>query len=212
MRSRVTRPQQDARRLLLLVQLACLPTRHGISRTAARVTAVGLDCAPSRPVRLRRLGRLPCFDYGGSCRYLLTFCKDNRRPAFSDGEVVSAVLLQLRHHAAVRNFAVLAYCFMPDHLHVLVAGTATDACLPAFVAAFKQASGHGHVKMRRQRLWQSGYQDRVLRGEESTEPVIRYILANPVRAGIAQRPADYPHSGSDLFPAEKLTWEDPTQG
>lgn len=101
---------------------------------------------------------------------------------------------------------------MPDHVHLLVAGTAADACLPSFVAGFKQASGHGYVGMRRERLRQSGYQDRVLRGEETTEPVIRYILANPVRAGLVQHPADYPHSGSDLFPAEKITWEDPTQG
>jgi hypothetical protein len=54
------------------------------------------------------------------------------------------------------------------------------------------------------RLWQPGYYDRVLREEEATPAVVRYIVENPVRAGIVKSPGDYPHWGSDSFTRGQL--------
>ncbi|MGE8112423.1 transposase [Pseudomonas sp. NPDC086566] len=42
-------------------------------------------------------------------------------------------------------------------------------------------------------VWQSGYQDRALRREESMVHVARYIVANPLRAGLVRSVRDYPH-------------------
>ena len=46
---------------------------------------------------------------------------------------------------------------------------------------------------------QEGYHDWVLRTEQRTEDVIRYVLENPVRARLVEKPEDYPFSGS-VFP------------
>ena len=54
------------------------------------------------------------------------------------------------------------------------------------------------------RLWQSGYFERVLRDEEDAHDVARYILQNPLRAGLVATPQDYPFLGSALVSTEQL--------
>jgi hypothetical protein len=44
----------------------------------------------------------------------------------------------------------------------------------------------------------------VLRSEEHTLDVVRYILANPIRAGLAKNLNEYPFSGSRVFSSEQL--------
>ena len=46
--------------------------------------------------------------------------------------------------------------------------------------------------------------DRVLRADEDTVSVVRYILENPLRAGLVTRPEDYPYSGSSTYSIEAL--------
>ena len=41
-------------------------------------------------------------------------------------------------------------------------------------------------------LWQDGYFDRVLRRDDDSTVVVRYMLENPVRAGLARQPEDHP--------------------
>jgi hypothetical protein len=53
-------------------------------------------------------------------------------------------------------------------------------------------------------LWQRYGFERVLRSDEATPIVARYTIANPVRAGLAQSPADYPFWGSFLYTREQL--------
>ena len=40
-------------------------------------------------------------------------------------------------------------------------------------------------------LWQRGYHDHALRKDEDIKDVARYIVANPVRAGLVARVGDY---------------------
>jgi len=42
------------------------------------------------------------------------------------------------------------------------------------------------------RLWQPGFHDRALRREQDLQPLARYIVANPLRAGLVKRLGDYP--------------------
>jgi len=45
-------------------------------------------------------------------------------------------------------------------------------------------------------LWQRSYFEHVLRDDEDPFQVARYILDNPVRAGLVQSPENYPFLGS----------------
>ena len=103
--------------------------------------------------------------------------------------------LQFAHVAASNDFDVLAYCFMPDHLHLLVKGKTQDADLRVFVSTAKQRAAYVARTFIRGRLWQPGYFDRILRDEDDAYAVIKYIRDNPVRAGLVQAADDYPFSG-----------------
>jgi hypothetical protein len=68
----------------------------------------------------------------------------------------------------------------------------------------KQKSGFDFKKTRRAPLWQDGYYDRILRSDEQTIVVARYILDNPARAGLAARFDRYPFSGSNRYTMQQL--------
>ncbi|MCH7747433.1 MAG: transposase [Acidobacteria bacterium] len=155
---------------------------------------------------VRRPGRAAGFAYLGAHTYLVTCCTYARRRYFARTATARQVLSQIRQAAGAWHLAVLAYCLMPDHLHLVVQGTRADANLQGFVSSFKQRSGFDHARTTDTRLWQAGYHDRVLRRDESVLTTIAYVLNNPVRARIVQRPEDYLWSGSDQYTMdERLT-------
>jgi len=147
---------------------------------------------PKRP-------RLAAALYVGLQRYLLTFCTAHRRCLFVEPELVDLVLAQILQASDGHGMAILAYCFMPDHLHLLVEGCSEAADARAFVHLAKQRSGHAVGKRYGVRLWQPSYHDRVLRDDDATLSVARYVLENPVRGGLAASPLDYPFCGSCRF-------------
>ena len=147
--------------------------------------------------------RLDAFDYIGFYRYHIRIATWNRVRHFTDREVALMARERLLTFAATYHIAINAYCFMPDHVHLLLAGKWPAAHLKMFVGAWKQNTGYAFTRMRTgSRLWQPSYFERVLREIEGNETVARYILENPVRAGLAERIGEYPYAwcvwGCDL--------------
>lgn len=96
---------------------------------------------------------------------------------------------------------------MPDHLHLLVEGEHGQADCLRFIAGAKQYSGFHFAREFRTRLWQRYGFERVLRPDEPSAIVARYILENPVRAGLTTRVEDYPFVGSLKYSlAELMEW------
>ena len=85
---------------------------------------------------------------------------------------------------------------MPDHFHALLEGTTDGSDLRECVRQFKQRSSCAWKHAHGTALWQRGYWERVLRSDEHTITVARYILDNPVRARLVKAPEAYPFSGS----------------
>jgi putative transposase len=152
----------------------------------------------------RKRLRLATFDYRGIHRYSVTFCTFERRSLFTEEALVNDVLLQIMRAASAQQVAILAYCFMPDHVHMLVAGTRPDSDIRRFLTLAKQLSGYWFKRTHRRSLWQRSAWERVLRAEDNTSATIRYILANPVRAGLVKEPMDYRFSGSLVWSGEAL--------
>jgi putative transposase len=148
--------------------------------------------------------RLAHFDYRGFHRYFLTFCTEQRRQHFTRPDVVLTVLAQFRRCAARHGIRLTAYCFMPDHLHALVEGASETADARAFIAAGRQASGYACRHLVTGRLWQHAGYERVLRREDATLAIARYVIENPVRAGLVCSPTDYPWSGSDCYTMDEI--------
>ncbi len=139
--------------------------------------------------------RLDAFDYAGFYRYHVRVATWNRLRHFADPEVARISGERLLTFAMTSQFAVNAYCFMPDHAHLLLAGKSVNARLRVFLAAWKQSTGYAFARSTAgKRLWQPSYFERVLREAEGNETVARYILENPLRAGLARHIGEYPHA------------------
>jgi REP-associated tyrosine transposase len=163
------------------------PRRYIESLTASRWLTLSFE---------RKNIRLPAESYCGQRLFFVTLCFHNRRRFGANPLVARWIIQRLRKHAAACEFLVHAYCVMPDHVHVLVAGSADSSNLAKFVEAFKQDTAVEFERRTGHRLWQGKYYDRILRAAESAERVAWYIWMNPVRNGICRAPADYPFLGS----------------
>lgn len=81
---------------------------------------------------------------------------------------------------------------MPDHVHLLVQGRRDDASLFRFMKAWKQQTGFEYTRRHGRRLWQVGFYDHIMRTEENVLKHAKYIVGNPVRAGLAKAVGEYP--------------------
>ncbi len=145
-------------------------------------------------MKLRKSPRLAHFDYVGQFAYSLTLVTRDRAPLFTDQSIVDVTLHCLTRSCTRHGFSLHAYCFIPDHLHVLLSGRGRSS-LQAFVHHFKQLSGYRYKREHGAHLWQISYYDHVLRGDEDLLTAASYIWDNPVRAGLVQSRTEYPFSG-----------------
>lgn len=160
----------------------------------------------------KRPERLKGFTYIGCCRYSLTFCTHFRGHVFVDAQVVDLVLLQILRAAGEEEFSVLAYCFMPDHVHLLVQGNSESSDARRLIKAAKQYAGYAYSQKYSQKLWQPWGFERVLRDDEASFAVARYVVENPVRAGLAKTVAEYPFVGSQVYELKDLVESLPQTG
>ena len=124
--------------------------------------------------------------------YLLTAIVLNRQPLFHDFKSGRLVVDALKT-AEQEGFATsLAWVVMPDHFHWLI--ELQNIQLPSLMARTKSriAVTLNRSAGRQGPVWQHGYHDRAIRKEEDLQAVARYIVANPLRAGLVERVGDYP--------------------
>ena len=115
----------------------------------------------------RRPGRIRGFSYIGLHRYSVTICTHLRNPTFVAGESIEPVLTTIRQCGVAFGFAIHAYCFMPDHLHIVIAATDERADFQRFMANWKQRTGYQFKRRTGELLWQESYFDHVLRDDET---------------------------------------------
>lgn len=145
-------------------------------------------------MRLRKSPRLADFSYQGSFVYNLTFVTRKRQPFFRSADVVQTCLDALTMACERYGIGTIAFCFMPDHLHLLLAGR-DGSSLGHFARHFKQLSGYHFKRTHGAGLWQISYYDHVVRREEDVQQIAAYIWDNPLRAGLVENRLDYSYSG-----------------
>lgn len=96
------------------------------------------------------------------------------------------ILINVMHRQP--DARTLAYVVMPDHPHWLLQ-LVGDADLSRTVQSIKSISAHEIGRP----IWQSSFYDHALRKDEDMQSLARYIIANPLRAGLVNRIGDYPH-------------------
>ena len=124
--------------------------------------------------------------------YLLTTVTRSRNRWFDDfwlGCVASRAIVQPR---LWQDSELLAWVLMPDHLHVLVQLGCGDS-LPRVAQRIKSVISLEVGRLTESGgIWQHGYHDRAIRAEECLRDVGRYVVYNPVRAGLVRSVSAYP--------------------
>lgn len=109
------------------------------------------------------------------------------------------VCIRVVDAASACAFDLLVYTVMPDHLHILAGGTSENADALAFVKRLKQTTSYNFIRHGGgRRLWQQSFFDHVLRRDENAMAIARYIVENPVRAGLCESAEDWVYTGGTL--------------
>ncbi|MGV8886475.1 MAG: REP-associated tyrosine transposase [Pseudomonas sp.] len=135
-----------------------------------------------------RIGR-----YGEQNRiYLLTANTLKREPVFKDYALGRLVVHQFKQTQDQGFADSLAFVVMPDHFHWLI--QLQKGSLAQLMCQVKSLSTRwiNAANGRAGSLWQQSFHDHALRREEDLVKLARYVVANPLRAGLVEKLGDYP--------------------
>jgi putative transposase len=99
----------------------------------------------------------------------------------------------LRGYVAERRFALHDFVVMPDHIHLLIA--VRDKM--TIEKAMQLIKGRFSFRLKRElgylgEVWQPGFSEVRVDDEGSLQRHKEYIARNPVKAGLANAPGEYP--------------------
>lgn len=117
-----------------------------------------------------------------------------REPIFvddADRHMFMAFLAQTVHR---HRWTCLAYCLMTNHFHLLVSLSTANLSKGMhrlnglYARRFNERHGHvGHV-------FEARFASSAIQTEEHLLDAMRYVVLNPIRAGLCRDPADWPWS------------------
>jgi putative transposase len=125
--------------------------------------------------------------------YLITTVTHRLLPILRDLWCCRRLIAELRASDALGWSTTWAFVVMPDHLHWLMALGGAD--LSRVVLRVKSRSAIAIHRLRGETgpLRQKGFHDHAVPGDEDMRALARYVVANPVRAGLVRSVRESPH-------------------
>jgi len=123
--------------------------------------------------------------------------RGNRRQTtfFTDDDYRTYIDL-LRQASAHSGTAVLAYCLMPNHVHLLLVPTHEDGLRAAIAEAHRRYTRHVNAREGwRGHLWQERFHSFVM-DDAHLAAALPYVEMNPVQAGLCKHAEDWPWSSA----------------
>jgi REP element-mobilizing transposase RayT len=120
--------------------------------------------------------------------YLITIVTKSRARLFAQHEMAATASKCFYDKTIICHAETLAFVVMHDHIHWLMQLKET--------ASLSEAVRRYKAKVSRLfggRIWQHGFHDHALRAEEDIIGVARYLVANPLRAGLCDKIGNYPY-------------------
>jgi REP element-mobilizing transposase RayT len=126
--------------------------------------------------------------------FITTVLAQREQRLFADLSLARVVISEMRRLHEAEVLHSLAWVVMPDHVHWLFQ-LGDLVTLSTAMKAFKARSAQrlNEKLVRSGPIWQKAYYDHALRGDEDMQGIARYIVGNPLRAGLVDRIGDYPH-------------------
>jgi REP element-mobilizing transposase RayT len=150
--------------------------RRSIVQTAKQL---GRNLTPDEVKKIQRLSTKRIEQYldngAGACHL--------QNPAIA--RVVAETLLLFEG----KRYRLFAWCIMPNHVHV-VTRLFPGQILASVVHSWKSYTAKEANKVRHATgsFWQREYYDHLVRDEDELERAVRYVLENPVNAGLKDWP------------------------
>ena len=117
-----------------------------------------------------------------------------REKVFANYQIARLAAQALNSKKLWPDAKCLAWVVMPDHMHVLIElGDKEPLSLAVQRIKSLIAVAINQERSKRQPVWQRGYYDHAMRTHEDVLSAARYIVNNPVRAGLAENIGDYPY-------------------
>lgn len=127
--------------------------------------------------------------------YFITTVVRDRKKVFTRFFIARLFIQELMRNCENGTYTWLAWVVMPDHFHGLLSLGESDD-LQKIMQQVKGRSArllNNKFGVTGQSLWQKGFYDHALRREEDRKTIARYIVMNPVRAGLVASVYEYPH-------------------
>ena len=140
------------------------------------------------------MARKPRYDLPGIPQHIVQR-GNNRRPCFFEVADYRRYLSDLAASADRHDCSVHAYVLMTNHVHLLVTSGSAGG-----QSSLMQALGRRYVSYVNRRyersgtLWEGRFKAAPIDSDAYLLVCMRYIELNPVRAGVAAAPGDYPWS------------------
>jgi putative transposase len=141
------------------------------------------------------MGRLHRFLFEGHCYHVTTRTR-GANPVFRDPANARVIVDALQFARGDRAY-LLGYVILPDHLHAVLVpiGRQTISRLMQSIRGYSARVMNAR-QGRSGTLWQPSFYDRVIRDEAHLVDTLEYIHGNPVAAGLARTPKEYPLSSA----------------
>jgi putative transposase len=121
----------------------------------------------------------------------------NRTRIVEDAIDCDAFTSLLRRVARLWTWRLYAFCVMPNHHHIVVAATLEHLSRGMHALNGQHATRFNRRHGRTGHLFQERFDARLIETDAYLEHACRYVLDNPVRAGLAQHAQDWAWSGGE---------------
>jgi putative transposase len=128
--------------------------------------------------------------------FFVTAVTNGRRAFFKNADAAELLIDTLYSYRAQKKFELHEFVIMPDHFHLIIT---PEERIPLEKAIQYIKGGYATVARRELGLsgvWQPKPGNHRIRDAEDYEMHRDYIFDNPVRAGLAPYPEDYPFSSA----------------
>ncbi len=100
------------------------------------------------------------------------------------------------HYPDKKEYNLICYCIMPNHIHLVFELLNKNRGLSKIMQSIKRISARksNQILNRAGKFWQDESYDRLVRDDKELYFIIKYVLLNPVNAGLVQAWTNWKHT------------------
>ena len=122
--------------------------------------------------------------YGGT--YFFTLVTEDRVPVFMDKNAMEVLMAAIKETRKRNPFELVAYCILPDHVHLIMELPADDNLFSQKVRSIKRLTT---IRLRKitgipnLTIWQNRFWEHTVRNQVDLKYCFDYVHYNPVKHG-----------------------------